>query len=165
MPKFSKTSPLIGAQTYFMQNFMLISDLASILTSEAAFQSTRAISKLRFLWNDAIFLGHCKFSFNDYLHWILVFHLNWWMTFWRDLWCINSPKITQQLLGFDIISSFFPSKIEIEEISTCCRNRQNAENGESSTNSLILFWILTRKHLKKWNKIMCKLAKKELNVW
>jgi len=40
MPERFKTPPLIGAWTYFMQNFTLISNLASILTSEAAFQST-----------------------------------------------------------------------------------------------------------------------------
>ena len=37
---------------------MQIQNLASILTSEAAFQSTSKISEFRFQWNDAIFLGH-----------------------------------------------------------------------------------------------------------
>ena len=63
MPKIFQTSSLIAAETYFMQNFMLISDLASIMTSEAAFQSTRAISKSRLvevLMKRCYFLGHFK---------------------------------------------------------------------------------------------------------
>ena len=36
-------SPFTLVWTYFMQNFTLISDLASILTSEAAFQSTTSV--------------------------------------------------------------------------------------------------------------------------
>ena len=45
MPIVFHTAPLIWAWTYFMQNFTLISVLAFFLTSEAAFQSTREVSK------------------------------------------------------------------------------------------------------------------------
>ena len=57
------------SETYFMQNFTLISDLASILTSEVAHQSTRAFSVFYSQWDDAIFLRH-------FIFWILWRFLN-----------------------------------------------------------------------------------------
>ena len=45
MSEIFQTPPLIWAWTYFMQNFKRIPNLAFILTSEAAFQSTRVVSK------------------------------------------------------------------------------------------------------------------------
>ena len=48
MPSIVKTSALDLSETYIVQNFMQILNLASILTSEVAHQSTRAFSNFYF---------------------------------------------------------------------------------------------------------------------
>ena len=155
MPKIIQTSPLIGAQTYIMQNFTLISDLASNLTSEAAFQSTRAISKSRLLWNDSISLRQLTLFMYFLLYFVLYFtiasirHIYFRLKLFKELsrkvhkihFCMG--KNNQNLIKIGIV--LFPIG---------CRNHNKAtRNGESATFSFY-FWILKWEHIKKWSKIL-----------
>ena len=159
MPEIFQTSSPIEAQTYFMQIFMLISNLASILTSEAAFQSTSRYSGSRFRWDDSIFLGHSKYSDLKFFYLTLML---------RYIFCglMNISRNFEWLgwfLGEKLQFTcknvfFFSSKFELKLFSICCRNNKQVAgmaNRRQLSHFILVFEVITYIKVKQINLTIC----------